>query len=69
MTELAAITLERHAKKVYQNVPDYAFAAERTFIPLVVAELSKAVPVMPTGFIKLDAGYQFVAITSLQPGK
>ncbi len=69
MTELAAITLERHAKKVYQNVPDYAFAAERTFIPLVVAELSKAVPAMPTGFIKLDAGYQLVAITSLQPGK
>ena len=68
MTELAAITLERHAKKVYQNVPDNAFAAERTFIPLVVAELSKAVPAMPTGFIKLDAGYQLVAITSLQPG-
>ena len=69
MTELAAINPERHAKKVYQNVPDNTFAAELTVIPLVGAELSKAVPAMPTGFIKLDAGYQLVAITSLQPGK
>jgi hypothetical protein len=69
MTELAAITLERHAKKVYQNAPDNAFAAERTVIPLVGAELRKAALTMPTGFTKLDAGYQLVAITSLQPGK
>jgi len=68
MTELAAITPERHAKKVWKHVSDYAFVAEDTVIPLVGAELSKAAPVMPTGFIKLDAGYQLVAITSLQPG-
>jgi hypothetical protein len=68
MTELAAITPERHAGKMWKNVLDNAFAAERTVIPLVGVELSKAVPVMPTGFIKLDAGYQLVAITSLQPG-
>jgi hypothetical protein len=68
MTELAAITLERHAKKVWKNVTDYAFAAEQTVIPLMGVELSKAVPVMPTGFIKRDASYQLVAITSLQPG-
>jgi hypothetical protein len=68
MTELAAITPERHAKKVWKHVTDYAFAAERTVIPLVGAELSKVAPAMPAGFIKLDAGYQLVAITSLQPG-
>jgi hypothetical protein len=69
MAELAAITPERHAKKVWKHVTDYAFAAEETVIPLVGAELSKVAPVMPTGFTKLDAGYQLVAITSLQPGK
>ena len=68
MTELAAITLERHAKKVWKHVTDYGFVAEDTVIPLVGAELAKTVPVMPTGFMKLEAGYQLVAITSLQPG-
>ena len=68
MTELAAINPERHAKKVWKKVTDYAFAAEQTVIPLVGAELSKAVLAMPTGFIKLDVGYQLVAITSLKPG-
>ena len=66
MTELAAITPEQHAKKVWKHVTDYAFVAEDTVIPLVGAELSKAALVMPTGFIKLDTGYQLVAITSLQ---
>ena len=68
MTELAAITPEQHAKKVWKHVTDYAFFAEDTAIPLVGAELSKAALVMPTGFIKLEAGYRLVAITSLQPG-
>jgi hypothetical protein len=68
MTELAAINPEHHAKKVWKRVTDYTFAAEQTVIPLVGAELSKAALAMPTGFMKLDAGYQLVAITSLQPG-
>jgi len=68
MTELAAITTERHGKKVWKKVTDYAFAASETVIPLVGAELGKAVLSMPIGFIKLDAGYQLVAINSLQPG-
>ena len=68
MAELAAITPERHAKKVWKHVTDYAFVAEDSVIPLVGAELSTAALAMPIGFIKLDAGYQLVAITSLQPG-
>ena len=68
MTELAAINPERHAKKVWKHVTDYAFAAADTVISLAGVELSKAAPVMPTGFMKVEAGYQLVAITSLQPG-
>jgi len=68
MTELAAITTERHGKKVWKKVTDYAFAGSETVIPLVGAELGKAALAMPIGFIKQDAGYQLVAITSLQPG-
>ena len=67
MTELAAINPEKNAKKVWKQATDYTFAAEQTVIPLVGAELSKAALAMPTGFTKLDAGYQLVAITSLQP--
>jgi hypothetical protein len=69
MTELAAITPERHAKKVWKRDTDYAFVAEDSVIPLVGAELSKVALAMPTGFIKLDDGYQLVAITSLQRGQ
>ena len=68
MAELAAITTERHAKKVWKHVTDYAFVAEDAGIPLVGAELGKAALAMPIGLIKIEAGYQLVAITSLQPG-
>ena len=68
MTELAAISPERHGQKVWKHAPDYAFVGTEMGIPLVGAELSKVAPVMPTGFIKQDAGYQLVMITSLQPG-
>ena len=68
MTEFTAITTETHAKKGWKNVPDYAFSAADNFIPLMGAELSKAIPSMPTGFIKQEAGYMLVGITSLQAG-
>ena len=68
MTEFVAIAPESHAKKVWKNVPDYAFAAADTVIPLVGAELGKTISGMPTGFIKQEVGYQLVAITSLQAG-
>ena len=68
MTEFTAIAPESHAKKVWKNVPDYAFAAADNFIPLMGAELSKTISAMPTGFIKQEVGYQLVGITSLQAG-
>ena len=68
MLELVAITAERHTGKLWKHVIDYAFAAENNVIPLLGAELDKAAVVMPIGFCNLDAGYQLVAITSLQPG-
>ena len=69
MAEFAAVTPESHAKKVWKQVTNYTFAASDTVIPLVGSEISKVVPVMPIGFVKQEAGYQVVAITSLQSGK
>ena len=68
MTEFAAITNERHANKVWKRVTDYAFAAAEMVIPVLGVEFSKVVPAMPMGFIEQEAGYQLIAITSLQPG-
>ena len=69
MTEFVAVTPERHAKKVWRRVTNYTFAGAETVIPLVGAELSKALSGMPIGFVKQEAGYQLVAIASLQRGK
>jgi hypothetical protein len=54
---------------VWKQVTNYTFAASDTVIALVGSEISKVVPVMPIAFVKQEARYQLVAITSLQPGK
>jgi hypothetical protein len=69
MAEFAAVNPESHAKKLWKQVSNYTFAASDTVIPLVGSEISKVVPMMPIGFVKQEAGYQLVAITSLQSGK
>ena len=69
MTELTAINPEQHAKKVWKQAATYTFAAADAVVPLVGAELTKAIPLMPVGFVKHEAGYQLVAITSLQRGQ
>ena len=69
MTELTAINPEQHAKKVWKQVANYTFAAADAVVPLVGAELTEAIPLMPIGFVKHEAGYQLVAITSLQRGQ
>jgi hypothetical protein len=68
MTELAAISFERHAEKGWNHDGDYAFVAEEAAVPIIGAELNKIALGMPIGFVILDVGYQLVAITSLQPG-
>ena len=69
MADFTAIAPESHAQKAWKNVTDYAFSAENAVIQLVSAELSAAALAMPTGFIMHEAGYQLVAITSLQSGQ
>ncbi len=68
MTQLAAVTPELHASKVWKRRTDYAFAAAQCVVPLAGAELSMALPMMPVGFTRDAEAYQLVAIMSLQPG-
>lgn len=63
-----AISAENLSGKAWRRSPGYAFAAGETLIPLVVAELTQAVPAMPLGFIQSGLGFQLVAVTSPQPG-
>ena len=69
MIQLVAVTPERHASKAWKKHASYAFAATDCVIPLVGAELSKAVPALPIGFTRDADRYQLVAITSLRPGE
>lgn len=66
--KLTAISKEQFSGKVWQRFTSYAFAAGETLIPLVVAELARAVPAMPLGFVQIGEGFQLVAVTTLQPG-
>jgi hypothetical protein len=66
--QLTAISKEQFSGKAWRRYTSYAFAAGETFIPLVVAELTQAVPAMPLGFVQSGEGFQLVAVTSLQPG-
>lgn len=68
MAELTPITPERHSKKKWNHTNDYAFAAGDAVITVVGVELSEVLTSMPIGFIEQEAGYQLVAITSLQQG-
>jgi len=67
MTNFVPVTPESHAKKVWKRVTDYKFAAADTIMPLVGAELSQAVALLPIGFVKHETAFQLVAIASLKP--
>ena len=69
MTDLVALSVERHSTKGWKNVTEYSFAAQETVIPIVSAEFHKVVPAMPIGFIEQEDGYRLVAVTSLIPEK
>ena len=66
--QLTAISKEQFSGKAWQRYTSYAFAARETLIPLVVAELTQAVPAMPLGFVQSGEGFQLVAVTALQQG-
>jgi len=66
--QLTAISAEKFSGKAWRRYNSYAFAARENLIPLVAAELAKAVPTMPLGFVQIGEGFQLVAITALQAG-
>ncbi|HZV64882.1 MAG TPA: SapC family protein [Telluria sp.] len=67
MPQFTAVTPEFFANKSWQQPSTYAFAAQANVLPVIAAELAKLVPRMPLGFVQTEAGFQLVAIASLQP--
>ena len=65
---LTAVTREQFANKAWKRPAGYTSAAKSNILPVVVSELAKLVPTIPLGFVKTEAVFQLVAITSLQPG-
>ncbi|WP_295857556.1 SapC family protein [uncultured Xylophilus sp.] len=68
MSELKAVTPEHFAGRSWKNPGHFRVAAASHLIPVVAAELGRLVPSLPLAFVPEGAGWQLVALTSLQPG-
>ena len=69
MQNYQAISRERHAIQRWQRSTGYAFAAMEAVVPLVAAELPKAMLSLPIAFTGQGEGFVPVAVLSLIPGK
>lgn len=67
MPKLTAVTPDRFATQAWSRA-DYAFARQDHLIPVVVAELTQLVPMMPLVFTKAGERYQLMGLTSALPG-
>ena len=68
MPNYQAISSEHHASKRWKRYTNYRFAAADSVVPLVAAELPKAVMSLPIAFIEQGDVYVPAAVLGLQPG-
>ena len=57
MPHYQAISRERHANLRWRPSSNYAFAAHEALVPLVAAELPKAMMSLPIAFTEQDGAY------------
>jgi len=69
MPNYQAISRERHANLRWKRYTSYTFAAADSVVPLVAAELPKAVMSLPIAFTEQGEGFIPIAVLGLQPGK
>ena len=69
MSNFHVISRERHGQMRWRRSSDYAFAAQEATVPLVAAELPKAVMSLPIAFTEQAGSYFPAAILSLLAGK
>ena len=68
MPNLHVISRERHAALRWKRYSNYTFAAADSVVPLVAAELPKALMSLPIAFIEQGEAYVPAAVLGLQPG-
>ncbi len=68
MAKFVALSQSQHADARIRRGAAYRFAANETFLPLVAAELARAVISLPVGFVTREGALSLVAVTSLTPG-
>ncbi|MCW5602368.1 SapC family protein [Nitrosomonas sp.] len=71
MTENAIqpLSKSRHALQRWRPYRHYDFAANDAVVPIVAAELYKAVMALPIGFVAVESGFVMVAVQGLAAGK
>ncbi|SMP52261.1 SapC protein [Desulfonatronum zhilinae] len=69
MPNYVPVSKENHASKRWKRFDSYAFAQKETFLPLVAAELPKAVTAFPIAFIQQNDVFFPVALLGLEQGK
>ena len=68
MPNFQAISIKRHGNLRWKRYANYTFAAADSIVPLVAAELPKAVTALPIAFVEQGEGYFPAAVLGLRPG-
>lgn len=69
MKKLVALSRETHLNASWKKFSNYSFISADAVLPLVAAELSKAVMTMPVAFMRQGEQYVLVAMLGLKTGK
>jgi hypothetical protein len=67
--QLIAVTRERYAGKKWRRASGYGFAATKTLVPIVGAELGRAALALPLAFVQEAGRFVLVAVLSVIPGR
>lgn len=67
MAEIKTITAREFAGKAWKNPGSFRFAAKRSLLPIVAAELAQVVPAYPLAFVKHEQSWRIGVLASLLP--
>ncbi len=69
MPQYVPVTKENHASKRWKRFTSYTFAAKETLLPLVAAELPKALTAFPIAFLKNNEAFFPAAMLGFGQGR
>lgn len=69
MSQLIALSRERHGAKRWQRFSSFSFAAQKHLVPLVAAEIPRAFVAMPVVFWRHEERFHLAGMLSPLPGR